>query len=85
MNQTINISLPKGLNDLAQAQVKAGYFTSVSEVIRHALRTTFMEPSIPTYIMSPKAEEISIKARKEHNLGKTRQLRSLDDLDMLAS
>lgn len=41
MNQTINVSLPKGLNDLAKAQVKAGLYSSVSEVIRDALRRLF--------------------------------------------
>ena len=38
MNQTINVSLSKNLLDFARAQVKKGYFSSVSEVIRSALR-----------------------------------------------
>lgn len=81
MNQTINISLPKGLSDLASQQVKAGYYASVSEVIRDALRKMFMEPSIPTFKMSEKAEKVLEQAIKEHKAGKTRLLNSIDDID----
>ena len=80
MNQTINISLPKGLNELAQAQVKAGYFTSVSEVIRHALRTTFMDTVIPTFPMSDRLEKIGLQALADHKAGKTHLLENIDDL-----
>ena len=71
MNQTINISLPRGLNELAQAQVKAGYYSSVSEVIRDALRKQFLEPIVPTYTMSPKSQQISQEAYEEYLKGKS--------------
>jgi putative addiction module CopG family antidote len=80
MNQTINISLPKGLAELAEAQVKSGYFSSVSEVIRHAIRHTFMEPAIPTYKMSKQAEAISNQARQDHKAGKTIRFKTFKDL-----
>lgn len=38
MNKTINVSLPQSLSDLAQEQVNQGYFASISEVVRTALR-----------------------------------------------
>ena len=44
MNQTINISLPTNLTNIAKAQVKAGNYSSISEVIRDALRKTFLRP-----------------------------------------
>ena len=56
MNQTINISLPKSLNTLARQQVQTGYYSSVSEVVRDALRKLFLTSSIPTIKMSKKAE-----------------------------
>jgi hypothetical protein len=83
MNQTINISLPKGLAELAEAQVKSGYFSSVSEVIRHAIRHTFMEPVIPTLPMTPKIEKQLLQALKDHKEGKTTPFKSFKDLDML--
>lgn len=83
MNQTINISLPKTLADLAKKQVKAGYYSSLSEVIRESLRNHLTSPTIPTYKMSKKAENIALKARKEHTAGKTILLKDVDDLDEL--
>jgi len=47
MNYTINISIPKKLGDLAKAQVEAGYYSSVSEVVRTAMRTLLARESIP--------------------------------------
>ncbi len=49
MNKTINVSLPKKLADLAQQQVDDGYFASVSEVIRDALRKSLTTSTIPTF------------------------------------
>ena len=80
MNQTINISLPKGLSDLAQAQVDAGYYSSVSEVIRDGLRNILMEPGMPTYPMSDRLEKIGLQALKDHKAGKTHLLKNVDDL-----
>ena len=53
MNQTINISLPKTLSNLAKQQVKKGYYSSFSEVVRDALRQ-FLAPQKPI-ILSGKA------------------------------
>jgi putative addiction module CopG family antidote len=83
MNQTINVSLPKGLTDLARAQVKAGYYSSISEVIRDALRKYFMEPHIPTIQLSQKAEKQFEQALEAYQAGKTEPLKNIDDLDNL--
>lgn len=39
---SMNVSLPSELEKLVQAQVKSGLFSSASEVVRHALRETFL-------------------------------------------
>jgi Arc/MetJ-type ribon-helix-helix transcriptional regulator len=44
MNQTINISLPIDLVKLAKDQIKLGYYTSISEVVRDALRHSLLQP-----------------------------------------
>jgi putative addiction module CopG family antidote len=83
MNQTINISLPKSLNTLARQQVQTGYYSSVSEVVRDALRKLFLTSSIPTIKMSKKAEKTFLQARKDHAEGKTTLLKNINDLDDL--
>jgi putative addiction module CopG family antidote len=80
MNNTINISLPKALSDLANQQVKAGYYSSISEVIRDALRKMLMEPAVPTFKMSKKAEKVAAEAEKEYREGKTIPFTSVSDL-----
>ena len=80
MNQTINISLPKGLSDLANQQVQAGYYSSVSEVIRDALRKLLLEPPIPTFKMSKRAEKVAAQAEKEYRESKTIPFTSVSDL-----
>jgi putative addiction module CopG family antidote len=80
MNNTINISLPKGLSELANQQVKAGYYSSISEVIRDALRKMLMEPAVPTFKMSEKAEKIAAQAEKEYREGKTKIIKSFTEL-----
>jgi len=83
MNQTINISLPSNLNALARKQVQTGYYSSVSEVVRDALRRLFLTSSIPTIKMSKKAERNLEQAIKDHKDGKTTLLENIDDLDKL--
>lgn len=83
MNQTINISLPKGLIDLARQQVKSGYYSSVSEVIRDAMRKYSAETSYPTIKLSKKAEAVFDKGLEEYHTGKSTRLKSTDDLDKI--
>lgn len=82
MSYTINISLPKQLAELAGKQVKNGYYSSVSEVVRDALRKLF-EPEVPAFPMSKKAENKAMKAWSEYKAGKTKELNSLEELNML--
>lgn len=79
MSYTINISLPKQLSDLAHEQIKRGYYESVSEVIRDALRRLLV-PEVPTFKMSKKAEKRAIKAYEEYQAGKTKSIQSINDL-----
>jgi len=80
MNNTINISLPKALSDLANQQVQAGYYSSISEVIRDALRKMLMEPAVPTFKKSAKAEKVAAQAEKEYREGKTKIIKSFTEL-----
>jgi putative addiction module CopG family antidote len=79
---TINISLPKQLADLAHEQVKKGYYGSVSEVIRDALRR-LLEPKIPTIQMNKKQIKLVEQAWKDYYAGKTVPIKSIKDLDVL--
>lgn len=79
MSYTINISLPKQLSDLAHEQIKQGYYESVSEVVRDALRRLLV-PEVPTFQMSKKAEKRAIKAYEEYQAGKKKPIKSINDL-----
>lgn len=79
---TVNISLPKKLADLARDQVKRGYYGSLSEVIRDALRNLF-EPKIPTIMMNKRQVRMVKQAWKDHESGKTIPIKSREDLDVL--
>jgi len=82
MNYTVNISLPKTLAELGKQQVKKGYYTSLSEVIRAALRQFLLaKTEVPTYKMSEKAEKRALKALKDYKEGKTIRLKNINDLD----
>ena len=84
MSYTINISLPKNLAQLAKDQVKSGYYSSVSELIRETLRNSLMTSNkIPTFTMSPDAEKIAIQAKQNYLKGKSIKLNNINDLDNL--
>lgn len=76
---TVNISLPKKLADLAHEQVKKGYYGSLSEVIRDALRNLF-EPEIPTYKMNKRMIKNVDQAWKEYKSGKLKPISSIKEL-----
>lgn len=80
MSYTINISLPKELAEAVKDHVKRGHFTSVSEVVRASLRS-FLQPEVPTFKMSKKAELRAEQAYKEYKEGKTKVIHSVDELD----
>ncbi len=77
---TINISLPKQLAQAAQQQVKKGYYGSLSEVIRDALRQLMYQKDIPTYKMSKKAQRVAEQAWKEYKSGKLKPITSIKEL-----
>jgi putative addiction module CopG family antidote len=83
MNYTVNISIPKPLADMAHEQVKKGYYSTLSEVVRQALRKLLIEDQVPTFKMSKKAEKRAEKAYQEYLDGKAIRLKSLNDLDTL--
>jgi putative addiction module CopG family antidote len=76
---TVNISLPKQLADLAHEQVKKGYYGSVSEVIRDALRR-LLRPSIPTIQMNKKQIKMVDQAWKDYEAGKLKPISSIKEL-----
>jgi putative addiction module CopG family antidote len=76
----MNISLPKKLAQKAKAQVKAGYYSSVSEVVRDGLRC-LLKKEASVFKMNPKAEKKAIRALKEHKQGKTIKLNHPKELD----
>ncbi len=81
-NYTVNISLPKQLADLAHKQVKKGYYGSLSEVIRDALRR-LLSPEIPTIHMNKRQIKLVEQAWKDYKAGKTIPIKSINDLDLL--
>lgn len=83
MNYTVNVSIPKTLADIAHEQVRKGYYSTLSEVVRAALRRLLIEDQVPTFKMSQKAEKQAEKAYQEYLAGKALKLNSLDDIDAL--
>jgi len=81
MNQTINVSLPKNLTDLARAQVKAGMYSSLSEVIRDAMRR-MLNPR-PKITVNGFTEEFEneVLAASESPQDKDLVFESADDLE----
>lgn len=76
---TVNISLPKQLADAAHKQVKSGYYGSLSEVVRDALRRLLLS-SVPTTAMNTKAEQIAKKARQEYDEDNLSPMTSINDI-----
>ncbi len=70
MRNIINISLPQGLNQMVQKEVKRGNYATKSEFFRHLLRLW------NNHLL---AGEL-VKDRKEFEAGKGKTLRSLRDL-----
>lgn len=79
MSYTVNISLPKQLADLANRQVKNGYYGSLSEVIRDALRR-LLGSDIPTIPMNKRQIQRVDQAWKEYKLGKLKPMSSIKEL-----
>jgi putative addiction module CopG family antidote len=80
MNYTVNVSIPKPLADIAHEQVKKGYYSTLSEVVRAALRKLLVEDQVPTFKMSAKAEKRAEKAYQEYLEGKAIKINSVKDL-----
>ena len=81
MNKTINISLPSSLLADIQELVKLGEFASISDAIRHAARTALVPKyTINKVRMTPHMKRIARIAEKEFLAGKTKAIKSLDDL-----
>ena len=72
--------MPKTLAQLAKDQVKAGNFTSVSEVVRTALRD-FLVADVPTFKMSKQMEQKVDQALEEYKSGKLKPIHSLSELE----
>lgn len=64
---TINITMPKKLKSEVDKQVKAGFYTSVSEFIRTAIRSVLSTDTDIPYgpAFSPRAEKQILKAEKQ--------------------
>ncbi len=69
MNHTINISIPDKLLEEARLQVKKGYFSSVSEIVRSALREFLLKFMTPTLPMSEKLEKRVEQAERAFEKG----------------
>ncbi|MEK9207755.1 MAG: ribbon-helix-helix domain-containing protein [Patescibacteria group bacterium] len=65
---TINISMPKGLYAQAKIRAKKYHYTSVSEVIRDALRW-WLNDNLTRNGFTPEFEEETLKAAKEADAG----------------
>lgn len=65
MNTTINISLPKRMYSDAKDLVKKENFTSISELIRHALRNVLYPNGLTVNGFTPEFEDMVLEAEKE--------------------
>lgn len=65
MNKTINISLPKSMYEDAREVVKEKRFTSISELIRHALRDVLYPGGLTENGFTPEFEDAVLKAEKQ--------------------
>ena len=64
---TINITLPEKLKTEVDKQIKNGFYTSVSEFIRNAIRSVLSNPEDLPYnsALSLQAEKKILKAEKQ--------------------
>lgn len=65
MNTTINISLPTALYDDAKVWQKEQKYTSISELVRHALRNLFYNSELTVNGFTPEFEDMVLKASNE--------------------
>ncbi len=80
MNQTINVSIPDRLLREVRLQVEKGYFSSVSEVIRTALREFLLKIGGPTLPMSERLEKRVEEAEKAFEEGEVIEIKNIDSL-----
>lgn len=75
----LKVTLPLQLYDYLQAGARK-FGLTLSSYIRHLILNDVKKMDLPTFPMSPKIEAIGLKALKDHRLGKTKLLRSINDL-----
>jgi len=82
---TINITMPKKLKSEVDKQVKTGFYTSVSEFIRTAIRSVLSTDTDIPYgpAFSPRAEKQILKAEKQalRNRNKNIVLKTNQDIE----
>ena len=80
--QTINISLPASMLSDLKDLVKAGHFASVSEAIRAGINQVKMalHPKYTNINLGPKALRDFAQAEKDYHAGRTKVIKSLNDL-----
>lgn len=65
MNSTINISLPTAMLKDAKSVIKVEGFTSISELIRHALRQVLYPNGLTVNGFTPEFEDLVLESAKE--------------------
>ena len=65
MNSTINISLPTSMLNDAKSVTKFEGFTSISELIRHALRQILYPAGLTVNGFTPEFEDMVLESAKE--------------------
>ena len=70
--KTINISLPTKLREQADELVKQGYYASISDLVRDALRTS---------ISKNQYDILADQAKKDERLDKSIALKSKKDIE----
>jgi hypothetical protein len=60
----MNVSLPRELEKVVRQQVKSGFFSDESDVIRNAIRQTYCPTQPDPYLDSPEIAEKIRQARK---------------------
>lgn len=77
---TINISLPSKLREQADELVKQGYYVSISDLVRDAIRKTISQNDIPFVQLSEKANRQFEEAEDAYMSGKTTDFESISEL-----
>ncbi|MEK7513305.1 MAG: hypothetical protein AAB430_02035 [Patescibacteria group bacterium] len=75
----LKVTLPVELYDYLESKAQR-FGLAMATYIKHLVIKDVEDMDLPTYKMSAKTEAVALQALKDHRAGKTKLLRSIDDL-----